>query len=109
MRTIGGQGRPIVKGGSHQSCSLVFLFSKTALVDPFAAAEGFYMGLDRNTREGRGCGRRSPIMYTSFFVQSNGIGGAVYCGGENFRRGLIRDPGKAVVGEEARGRVRQSF
>lgn len=29
-------------GGNHQSCSLVLLFSKTALEEPFPAAEGVY-------------------------------------------------------------------
>jgi hypothetical protein len=45
------------------------MFSKTALEEPVTAAEGFYMGLDRETREGRRCGKELPILYTSFYVQ----------------------------------------
>jgi len=43
-------------------------------------------------------------MYTSYFVQWNGLGGAVHGGGEDFRRGLNREPERGVVG----GRDRQS-
>jgi hypothetical protein len=39
-----------------------------ALEEPFTAAEGFYMGLDSETRDGRHSGRESPFMYTSLFV-----------------------------------------
>ena len=42
-------------------------------------------------------------VFSSPFVQSNGLGGTVYGGGEDFRIGLIREPGKVVVeGESGR-------
>ena len=48
-----GPEKAIVKGGNSWSCALGFLFSKTALEKPFTAAEGFYMRLDSETRDGR--------------------------------------------------------
>jgi hypothetical protein len=36
-------------------------------------------------------------MYTSLFVQKNGLGGAVHGGRGDFRRGLIRESGRALV------------
>jgi hypothetical protein len=45
------------------------LFSKTALEEPFAAAEGFYIGLNRETGEARVRGTQSLVMYTDIVVQ----------------------------------------
>jgi hypothetical protein len=53
MRLIRGSATASFSGVSHRSCTVVFLFSKAALEEPFAAAEGFYMGLDREAREDR--------------------------------------------------------
>jgi hypothetical protein len=69
MRLIRGQGQPAVEGVSNRSCTVVFLFSKTGLGEPFAAAEGICMGLDRETREGRRRGKKPTVMYTGSFVQ----------------------------------------
>jgi hypothetical protein len=44
------------------------LFSETALEEPFPTAEGFYMGLDSETKEGRQSERKPAIMYTGIFV-----------------------------------------
>jgi hypothetical protein len=52
MELIRGSGTAPIEGVSDRSCTLAFLFSKTALEDPFTAAEGFYMGLDPEVREG---------------------------------------------------------
>ena len=42
-------------------------------------------------------------VFSSPFVQSNGLGGTVHGGGEDFRIGLIREPGQVVVeGESGR-------
>jgi hypothetical protein len=38
------------------------------LEEPFTAGEGFHMGLDAETRDGRHGGRESPMMYTGLFV-----------------------------------------
>jgi hypothetical protein len=46
----GGQGQPTVERVSNRSCTVVFLFSKTALEEPFAAAEGFHIGRDREAK-----------------------------------------------------------
>jgi len=69
MGLIRGSGTVPVEGVSNRPCTVVFLFSKTALEKPFAAAEGICMGLDRETREGRCRGKKPPVMYTSPFVQ----------------------------------------
>jgi hypothetical protein len=45
-------GRTAVTGGKDSLCSLVFLFSKTALEESFITAEGFSRGLDREPRKG---------------------------------------------------------
>ena len=46
MGAIGGQRRPSPREGTHQSRSVVLLSSKTALEEPFTAAEGgIVMGL----------------------------------------------------------------
>jgi hypothetical protein len=49
--STGGLRRVLVEKRSHRPCTLVYPFSKTALEEPFLAAEGFYMGVDRETRE----------------------------------------------------------
>jgi hypothetical protein len=56
------------KGRSFRSCTLVFLFSETALEEPFTAAEGFYKGLDSATRDGRRYRRAAALVYTRIFV-----------------------------------------
>jgi hypothetical protein len=53
MALIRRSGTVPVEGVNDRPCTLVFLFSKTALEAPFAAAEGVYMGLDRETGDGR--------------------------------------------------------
>ena len=40
MGLIAGPGKAVVEGGNLQSCSVVVLFSETALEEPFTAAEG---------------------------------------------------------------------
>jgi hypothetical protein len=40
-----------------------------ALGEPFAAAEGIYIGLNRETEEAYFRGTQSPVMFTSIFVQ----------------------------------------
>ena len=39
MGLIGRPGRAAVEGGNRRSCTLVFLFSRTALEEPFTVAE----------------------------------------------------------------------
>jgi hypothetical protein len=48
-----GPEKAIVKRKNFRSCTLVVLFSEMALEEPFTAAEGFYMGLDSETRDRR--------------------------------------------------------
>jgi hypothetical protein len=53
---------------NFRSCTLVILFSETAVEEPFTAAEGICMGLDSPTREGRRGESESAIMHTRIFV-----------------------------------------
>jgi len=59
--------KAIVKRRDFRSCTLVILFSETALEEPFTAAEGVYMGLDSETKEDRQSEREPAIMYTRTF------------------------------------------
>jgi hypothetical protein len=40
-----------------------------ALEEPFAAAEGIYIGLNRETEAAHFCGTQSPVMFTGISVQ----------------------------------------
>ena len=62
--------RAAVAAGSHRQCSVVDMFSETALEESFTAAEGDINGLDPEARDGRRCEREPPAMYTGQFVQS---------------------------------------
>src|SRR6266536_2190515 len=57
-----GPEKAIVKGRNIRSCTLVILFSETVLEEPSTAGEGFHMGLDSETRDGRDGERESPMM-----------------------------------------------
>src|SRR4051794_35628635 len=63
-----GPEKAIVKQRNFRPCSLVVLFSETALEEPFTAAEGVYMGLDSASRAGRHRGREAAVTYTGIFV-----------------------------------------
>ena len=45
-----------------------------------------------------------PDVFTGYFVQQNGAGGAVFVGGGDLHRGSIRSPGRAAVVGGNRGR-----
>jgi hypothetical protein len=60
--------KAIVQGRNFRSCTLVVLFSETAVEEPFTPAEGICMGLDSATRDGRRCGSEAATMYTGIFV-----------------------------------------
>ena len=77
--------------GNTRLCSLVYLFSKTGLEEPFAAAEGTYKEARSGAQGGPALRGRFRNMYTSHFVQQTGLGRAVECD-RGVSRGLIRSP-----------------
>src|SRR3954467_13063178 len=48
-------------------------------------------------------------MYTRCFVQWNGLGGVVHGGGEDFRMGSVRGPGRGVARGRNPGHVHWNF
>jgi hypothetical protein len=79
--------------GTNWLCSLVYLFSKTGLEEPFAAAEGTYKEARSGAQGGPPLRERSPNMYTRHFVQQTGLGGAVECD-----RGVFYGTGSGAQG-----------
>jgi hypothetical protein len=77
--------------GNNRLCSLVYLFSKTGLEEPFAAAEGTYKEARSGAHGGPPLRGGFANMYTSHFVQQTGFGGAVECD-RRISTGLDRDP-----------------
>jgi hypothetical protein len=77
--------------GNNRLCSLVYLFSKTGLEEPFAAAEGTYKEARSGAQGGSPLRERFPNMYTSHFVQQTGLGGAVECD-RGVSMGLDQEP-----------------
>jgi hypothetical protein len=65
---IRGPEKAGVQGGNSQSCTLVILFSRTAVEEPLATAEGFDLGLMSETGDGRHIGREPMIMHIITFI-----------------------------------------